>query len=150
MLAVFSEFPDSVFRLDATRILDFFMLFPNELRNTRLPQSSRSLLPELRTTKYNMVPNRVRIFYQLHPIQNAALNHLVKSEFVQRVSTEQSKGYKRSNKPVPIELQDRMIAWKNIRELRPILEGYLLKLSVTGKDGLKGRSRLYNVTYDAA
>ena len=150
MLSVVVAFPEHTFQLDELRILDFFVLFPSEIRNARIPPSSKSLAPNLRSTRYNSVPNRLRIFYQLHPIQNAALDHLVKAGFVSRVLEGTSEGYLRTDKAIPGDVQERIQASQAMKQVRPIMEGYLLKLPLAGKDGLKGRSRLYNVRYDAA
>lgn len=149
MLSVFAAFPERTFQLDELRILDFFILFPSEIRNARIPAASKSLAPNLRATRYNSVPNRLRIFYQLHPIQNAALDHLVKAGFVSQETKEGVEGYLRTPKAIPAEVKRRIETSRALEQTKPIMAGYLLRLPLTGKDGLKGRSRLYNVRYDA-
>src|SRR5690348_14875343 len=47
------------------RIIDFIVLFPNDLENIKMPMGSTKYKTKFKSNKYNSVPNRKRLFIQL-------------------------------------------------------------------------------------
>jgi hypothetical protein len=67
---------------ERVRMLDFILLFPQDLKNVRLPPGYMSLKNKHTENPYNQVPNRKRLFYQLDTYFETAVECLLSYELL--------------------------------------------------------------------
>lgn len=150
VLRLLTASPKEDFEVDKIRVLDFFLLFPEQLEALRFPSAikkQRSLFVA-GYNPYRSLENPRRIFFELEPFQIAAIhclaacgladNEKLKAGFVTR-----------TDKPIPSVLAT-AIEQRNTESkvLVDLLSVEFAKLSFFGEGGLKERSNLLDVRYD--
>ncbi|TSE03529.1 ABC-three component system middle component 5 [Aquimarina algiphila] len=74
-LILFNHF--SKIEMDRYSIYDYFLLFPQDLRKTSLPNGFREFKKIKFQNKYNLIKNRKNTFKRLKEIQNITINSLI-------------------------------------------------------------------------
>lgn len=139
------------YELDALRILDFFLVFPEEIGSIRLPRPAQSWRTRLRTpaNPYWFEGDRLLAFAQMKAIQNTALSLLSAKGLI---DPEKLRRGRVSLFPerVPEQILT-LLRDKNAESatLLTFLVGVLGQLPVRGRDGLKDRSKLMEFRYDS-
>jgi len=132
---------------DRLRLLDLYLLFPEFVRDTRLPRSARAWRSRLRdrANEYWSTSDRILLFRQMTPIQKCALGLLEATGLV--VQDPVSRLWS------VLADQHAIIASANERnqedeETARFLSEVLLPLQLTGPHGLKARTGLMEWRYD--
>jgi hypothetical protein len=152
MLRLLQHVPQTPIETERARILDFYLLFPQELRTFTFPSEVKGLKRKLalKENPYQQINDPKRIFFRLEPYQTCALRTLAAHELINGRALADGRVL-RTEKPLPTGLE---AAMKAARELSPTLvefiSGPLLKLDLYGKSGLKNRSDLFEYRYDFA
>jgi hypothetical protein len=136
---------------DQLKLLDFYSVFPHLLKNIApLPRELGaykkiiSRIPEA----FEAMPNEKRVFYEMMPIQNAAIHNLIARDLVDAKSYAK-KIIARSKAPLPEGLADKIICDPFIKEEWYLfLVNELTLVNFDGKGGLKSRSNLMEYRYD--
>lgn len=68
--------------IERYRIYDYYLLFPNDIRNTSLPTEFRGFKKIKFENKYNIVKNRKTVFKRLRNIQDMCINNLISHNIV--------------------------------------------------------------------
>jgi len=150
VLRLLTASPKEDFEVDRIRVLDFFLLFPEQLEALRFPgaiRNQRSLFVA-GYNPYRSLENPRRIFFELEPFQISALHCLAAYDLV---DNEKFKAgfVTRTQKPAPptlAEAIDKRNAESKI--LVDLLSVEFAKLPFFGEGGLKERSNLVEVRYD--
>ncbi len=152
ILRILDKIPSITLEIDRLRILDFYLLFPNELSNFTFPaelRNEKSRLP-LKSNPYRQINDPKRIFFRLEPYQICALKSLVAREFIDESLFLEGK-VQRTENPLPEALSKEIQqANEPFPALVEFLTGPLLNIDLYGKSGLKGRSDLFEYRYDLA
>lgn len=139
------------YEVDTLKMLDFFLVFPEEVANVRLPQGQTSWKKRVVESQnpYWFSGDRLLTFTQMRIIQETAFILLASRGMIQHqlyldgyVSLELDN--------IPDELRE-LIHAKNTQEqtLMTFLTTVLGELPLRGKDGLKDRTKLLEFRYDA-
>lgn len=143
---------DRVLHFDQLCIADFYLLFPFRLEGIRLKQGHRSirkLAQAFQKRRYENQPDDNLLFSRMRPIQGAALETLVASDFFDRAFFE-TKVIVETDK-VESEALSRCIDGVNT-EQSTLMQALLLLIDdyeLLGPDGLKARTGLLEHRYDA-
>lgn len=139
--------------LDRTslRILDFYVLFPEELGQARLSTSLRSKVRRLNSEPrfpYDRLPAQQPLFARMEPSFDAALQTLIAKGLVIRSDGEM---YELLAENVPVTLLD-IARHRNAAEsdLIEVLIEVGTSFPSLGANGLKDRTGLAEYRYDAA
>jgi hypothetical protein len=138
--------------VEKLRLLDFYLVFPAELRHVRLPRTHR--VDKLRAEKllnvYRGPVNGMQAFRDMEPIQLAAIRALAASTLIDPAQLE--KGHViRTQVPVPADLTDPIRAARSMEQMMSdYVLGKLAEIPLRGTDGLKERTRLMEYRYDVA
>lgn len=139
------------FNWDQLRLLDFYSLFPHLIKNIKpFPRELGaykkvlSRIPEA----YESISNEKRIFHEMMPIQNTALNNLIAKNLIDAESF-QDGVVARTGETVPGNLST-VIGGDTVvqEEWYQFLVNELPLFSFDGKQGLKSRSDLMEYRYD--
>ncbi len=152
MLRVLEQLPSRPLEIERARILDFYLLFPAQLRNFTFPAEMRTYRKQLdpADNPYDQINDPKRIFFRLEPYQTCALRTLVAHQFVDSETFYEGKVL-RTDKLLPDELKQAIEAANaKCSTLMGFVAGPLLKMDFYGKSGLKGRSDLFEYRYDFA
>ncbi|WP_238913012.1 ABC-three component system middle component 5 [Achromobacter insolitus] len=132
------------------RILDFFLCFPAELQNVRLPvdhSGAKALAKSLKNV-YHGPLSKQKAFRDMEHIQIAAFRTLAASGLLNAPELETGL-IRRTGLPIPPELTSQL---QNFFEKNKSLVNYLLTkladIPLLGKDGLKHRTGLMEYRYD--
>lgn len=133
--------------LQAIRILDFFMVFPNELSEVTLPKGTARVkkLAQDGKNPYRGPVNRLQMFRGMEQIQMAAVNALSAAEMIDKKAL--SEGLVSLNvEKVPEEL------FEQLRKIENEVEEYIIsdlsQIPLRGAAGLKQRTGLMEYKYD--
>lgn len=150
-LQLLSVLPKKAYDTERIRILDFFLLFPEQIHTIRFPnevKNQRKYFKSLRN-RYEDVRDPKRIFfqlegYQLTAFQVLAINGLIdsgqlNSDMVQRTTKELS----------PALAKAVSTANSKMSPILELLSGPLNKVDLYGDSGLKFRTKLFEYRYDA-
>ncbi|MDN3619847.1 hypothetical protein QWY81_10315 [Polaribacter undariae] len=66
-----------VMNIERYRIYDYYLLFPNDTRNTSLPSGYRSYKKLKYQNKFNIINNQKTVFKRLKSIQDICINNLI-------------------------------------------------------------------------
>ena len=139
--------------LDRTglRVLDFYVLFPEQLVQARLTTSLRSKVRRLNHQPrfpYDRLPAQQPLFARMEPTFDAALQTLIAKGLVKRTVDQK---YELMRESVPRVLLD-IAADRNVieTELIHVLMEIGTSFNSLGTDGLKDRTGLAEYRYDAA
>lgn len=136
--------------IDRLRILDFYLLFPFLLTQMSFPRSAlkhkKGLPPG---GPYETIRDPYKVFIQLEPFQQSALNCLVSFGLLDSIKLKEGFA-KRTQKALPSALADSIqMANAKDSDLIALLTGPLFDLDFYGPQGLKARTRLMEYRYDA-
>ena len=151
MLRLVEHHPEKSLAWDTFRILDYYCLFPHELKQLSWPRSvqrfkSRFLYEE---TKYNKISNRRHLFHQLELIENVAARSLAAKGFIDADAL-QLAVLARTDKPLPTDLEPVVQRNDDAEDaLVTFLAQNLSQIPLLGEKGLKARSGLLEYRYDA-
>jgi hypothetical protein len=143
---------ETEYELDALRILDFFLVFPEELISVRLPRDAQPWRLRVKTPKnpYWFDGDRLLTFAQMKVIQDTALSLLSAKGLIDPATLREGRVSLLPTR-VPPDLEE-VLRKKNADNatLVTFLVSVLGKLPVRGRDGLKDRSKLMEFRYDTA
>ena len=141
----------SEYELDALRILDFFLIFPEDITSVRLPRNAIGWRANVRSLSnpYWFEGDRLLVFAQMKAIQDTALSLLSARGLIDPDALRDGKVRLIPDK-VPPTLNG-LVHAKNaeVATLIGFLVRDLAELPVRGRDGLKDRSKLMEFRYDA-
>jgi len=150
VLRLLTSLPKEDFEVDRIRVLDFFLLFPEQLEALRFPNAirrQRSLFV-VGYNPYRSLENPRRIFFELEPFQISALHCLAAYELIDKEKFKA--GFvTRTKTPIPPVLVgaiDKRNAESKI--LVDLLSVEFAKLPFFGEGGLKDRANLAENRYD--
>lgn len=152
LLRLLDKLPRSPHDLERIRILDFYLLFPNQIGDIKLPKEAirfRKLL-ESPETPYAAIQDPRRIFSELEAYQMTALKLLASANLIDIRGLAEGK-ISRTDQPIPQKLSAAMNS-SNDRsaDLIELLAGPLSNIDLYGKSGLKARTDLFEYRYDPA
>jgi hypothetical protein len=149
MLRILNLSPKQKFEIERLRILDFYLLFPNELFNFTFPMALLKKKKQFQSDNlYQKINDPKRIFFRLEPYQICALKCLAARQFINAELFLDGK-ISRTEKPLPDGLNEAVEkANKTSPALVEFINDSLLKIDLYGKSGLKGRSDLFEYRYD--
>lgn len=152
MLQILSAAPGEPFEVMKIRLLDFLLLYPEQLEKIRIPaelKGKRSLLAQ-EESPYRRVENPHRLFIELAPYQYQALYALAARELIdpQRLKDEY---VVRTPVPLPTDLVQ-AITHRNTEapHLLDIVSRDLARLPLFGINGLKDRTKFLSTRHDAS
>jgi len=96
MLLILENSTQDDFDWDTLKLLDFYTLFPQLLKNIKpMPVSLRAFSKVIKQIPdaYEALPNAKRILFDLGNLQNTAMMNLLAKEFVDVVRLPQFNGY---------------------------------------------------------
>jgi hypothetical protein len=139
------------YELDALRILDFFHVFPEDIRSIRLPRDATSWRAQISAAlnPYWFEGDRLLTFAQMKEIQNSALSLLSAKGLLDPERLRKGRA-KLVPERVPERLDD-LLRQKNTASapLVTFLVTVLGEIPVRGRDGLKDRTKLMEFRYDS-
>ncbi len=144
--------PARPFETERLRILDFFMLFPEEIENIRFPRElmGKRALFRRKNNPYRNLGNARRVFAELAPFQLAALQSLAARGLVDTKELQDGQVV-RTEQPLPPELSQAVVARNQLSpDLLDLVSSNLAKLPLHGEGGLKARANLQDTRYDAS
>jgi hypothetical protein len=131
------------------RILDFYLLFPAELKNMSFPKSmmrEKSRWKKLRS-RYNQITDPRRVFDELTSFQLSGMQTLLSTGLATQKG--QSDVVTLSRENLPSTLVRELESATNARiELLKLLTGPFKNIDLYGQDGLKARTGLFEYHYD--
>ena len=151
MVRLLSKLPPGRYHVERMRILDFYLLFPGQIPSIRFPQNLREQKKRFKRAagRYERIVDPYRIFLRLEAFQAEALGCLAShglispsillEGFVERTTQEIPPKLKAA-----AEASDRRLA-----EAIDLLTGPLVEIQLHGRDGLKGRTNLFEYQYDS-
>jgi hypothetical protein len=136
------------------RILDFFMLFPEQLSHVRFKNEHRRLRSQVKSIgtrpSYGRKPESLLLLDRMRPFQEAAMRALAERSFIEREAFDDG-WFTKTRKPLPRELEFRVLERNtNEKDLISILRMLLEQYDLNGEGGLKARTGLMDHTYDIA
>lgn len=150
LLQLFTRLPKIPFETEKIRILDFYLIFPENLNDVRLPKEYRSFRKTIQAVRdrYNNIENPVRIFHTLEPYQRFAINILLSYRLIESDAENDRKIF-RSNVPLPTIIAESIRrANEKQADFVNFLTGPLSGIDLYGDDGLKARTKLFEYKYD--
>jgi len=150
MLRLLTEAPERPLELERVRILDFLLLFPEQVEAIRFPEEikrQRSLFVR-RYNPYRSLENPRRVLLQMEQIQIAALHCLAAYGLIVKEKLEKNI-VERTNRALPPALAE-AIKMRNqeSKVLVDLLSMEFSRLPFFGDNGFKDRSRLLDTRYD--
>ena len=146
---------NTVLEIERVRIWDFYLLFPNKIKDIRLKQKEsdirkiRNRFIKDSKNPYEIVPVERRIFEKLKPYQLSALNCIASYGIIDKASLNQQ-CIRIINKEILddfVKQLDRVsIKEQNVIAL---MTTHFNQISLFGTDGLKNRTNLIESKYDA-
>lgn len=138
--------------LSKLRLIDFFLMFPSELKNITLPRghSRARRIAGQYTNQYHGPVSRNQTFRDMQHIQSAAYSTLAASEIFE--PTSYSKDIiSRTTLAIPNDLQTALtLAEKRDEALLEYLLGDFASVPLQGANGLKAKTGLMEYRYDVA
>lgn len=143
--------PARKFETERIRILDFFLLFPEEVENIRFPRelTGKRALFRKSHNPYRNLGNARRVYSEIAPFQLAALQSLA-SRGVLDPDALQKGEVARTTQELPTDLLEAISARNKLSpDLLDLVSSNLAKLPLHGEGGLKARANLQDTRYDA-
>lgn len=146
---------DTVLEIERVRIWDFYLLFPNKVRDIRLKQKEgdvrklRNQFIKDSKNPYEIVPVERRIFDKLKPYHLSALNCIASYGIIDKASLNQQ-CIRIINKNILDDFVEELdnVSFKE-RNVISLMTTHFNQMSLFGKDGLKNRTNLIESKYDA-
>ncbi|HTJ48462.1 MAG TPA: ABC-three component system middle component 5 [Cyclobacteriaceae bacterium] len=151
MLALLSFTREDELYLDKLRIWDFYLTFPNEVRDISFPKDLRPLKEKIfkdRSNPYEDLSDPKRIFERMRTYQLSAIKCLAVYGFVDSNLLSRNK-IKKTNKEIPKELQDYInnLPHEKVNVIKLVTSDFV-NLPLFGDKGLKARTGLIEFKYD--
>ena len=150
MLRLLERLPKTPHELVKLRILDFYLLFPSELKGFEFPRNIQTKKRNFQKENiYERIEDPKRILMRLEPFQITACKSLCSHGLIDPKVFDEGK-ILRTSLPLPESLLAK-IGESNLTEPEPIglLTGPFNNIDLYGKSGLKKRSDLFTYRYDA-
>lgn len=149
LLRILSLSPTEKFEIERIRILDFYLLFPNELFKFRFPLSEKGKRKYFQYgNPYQVIIEPKRLFFRLEPYQICALKSLAARQFIDAALLLDGKVF-RTSKALPEPLEKAVKdANQSSDKVIEFMTDSLLKIDLYGGNGLKARSDLFEYRYD--
>jgi hypothetical protein len=151
LLQLLTVDPSRQFEIERLRILDFFLLFPEEIEHIRFPRElmGKRTLFRKKANPYRNLGNARRVYAEIAPFQLAALQSLAARGLVDADALRDARVV-RTNEPLPPALSE-AVALRNQHspELIDLVSSNLAKIPLHGEGGLKARANLQDTRYDA-
>ena len=150
ILRLLTKLPFDDYEIDRIRILDFYLLFPQEISKMKFPRemlAAKRLIADYEK-RYEEFNDPRRIFHQLESFQTIALKCLASYNLIDAEHLLQCK-VRRTIMPIPKALQE-TIEKANLSDARIIdlLTHEFNSLDLCGDNGLKARTALLEYQYD--
>ncbi|WP_299051443.1 ABC-three component system middle component 5 [uncultured Polaribacter sp.] len=153
LLAYFKQ--DGLIEIDRLRIWDYYLLYPNKMKNIRLKREEKDVKQIIKSyilkedNPYEMVINDRKMFEKIKPYQMTAIKCLASYGIV-------NKDYLQENRISNINkniFDDYADDFKNLsvqeENAIKLLTSHFYQISLFGVDGLKSRTGLLESKYDA-
>lgn len=153
LLAYFKQ--DGLIEIDRLRIWDYYLLYPNKMKNIRLKREEKDVKQIIKNyilkedNPYEMVINDRKMFEKIKPYQMTAIKCLASYGIV-------NKDYLQENRISNINkniFDDYADDFKNLsvqeENAIKLLTSHFYQISLFGVDGLKSRTGLLESKYDA-
>lgn len=143
ILQLLTASPGTEFEVGKLRLLDFLLLFPEQMESVRFPTESaqkRSLFTREKNP-YRMIENPYRLFVELAPLHHEALGALAAHDLIDVAKLKQELVV-RTTKPLPTGLaQVLMLRNAETSHLIDVVSKDLGRLPMFGDNGLKSRTK---------
>lgn len=152
MLRLLEHHPEKSLAWDTFRILDYYCLFPHELKKLDWPRSIQKFKARFSyaETKYNKISNRRHLFHQLELIEDISARSLASKGFIDADALLRGT-LSRTDKSLPADLETVIQRNDDAEDaLVTFLAQNLSQVPLFGEKGLKARSGLLEHRYDAA
>jgi hypothetical protein len=152
MLRLVERHPEKSMAWNTFRILDYYYLFPHELKHLEWPRSILRFKSKFAytETKYNRIGNQRHLAYQLELIEDLSARSLASKGFIDAGALQQG-ALSRTDKAVPADLEAVIQQSDGAEDaLVTFLAQNLSQVPLLGEKGLKARSGLLEHRYDAA
>ena len=148
MLLVLDEFGNA--KVETLRIIDFYLLFPELLKDVKLPRSMakyKSMIHEIGDS-FEVVSNPKRLFHELYFFQEAAIRSLIaKGVFEKSKYLEGELAITQNSLPESLRVAFENSQYKSEKWYRFLLFE-LGRIPLGGDSGLKFRTGLMEYRYD--
>ena len=150
MVRLLNRLPAGRYHIERLRVLDFYLLFPAQIPTIRFPSKLRGQKRrfESMANRYDRLVDPYQLFLRLEPFQTEALGCLaahalisveaLTEGFVERTQTEIPRKLKSSAEQADAQYPD----------VVELLTGALIEIPLYGRDGLRGRTQLFEYRYD--
>ncbi len=152
MLQLLAAAPEREYVVERMRILDYFLLFPEQIETLRFPDEIRRKRSLFRRAynPYRNIDNPGRLFFMLEPFQTSSLQSLASRGLIKRDRFKAGL-VQRTAEPLPEALAAAIkVRSAQAPELIDLVSQDLAKLPLRGPNGLKARSHLVDSRYDAS
>lgn len=141
---------DKSIEKDRIKIIDFYMVFPKQMRSIRFPQNlgARKIRSELDKINDSYRPCRSPFLIQqkMSIIQDKVLNSLVTNEYLSYISSKNE--YTQGSKFSHLALSNSLFSNFINKDLENLILDFFINCPLNGKDGLKDRTALMEFRYD--
>lgn len=153
LLAHFKQ--DGLIEIDRLRIWDYYLLYPNKMKNIRLKREEKDVKQIIKNyiikedNPYEMVINDRKMFEKIKPYQMTAIKCLASYGIVNKDYLQENR-ISNINKNIfddyAEDFKDLSVQEENAIKL---LTSHFYQISLFGVDGLKSRTGLLESKYDA-
>ncbi len=150
ILRLLTKLPTDDHEIERIKILDFYLLFPQEINRMKFPRALLSFKRQIRKheQRYEEFNDPHRIFHQLEPLQIIALKCLAAYNLIDAESLSQGK-VRRTVTPIPKDLQETIEKANSVdSNIIDLLTRSFNSISLYGDKGLKARTELLEYQYD--
>ncbi|MCX6899799.1 MAG: hypothetical protein NT105_14010 [Verrucomicrobia bacterium] len=152
MVRLLNKLPAARYNLERIRVLDFYLLFPSQIPSMRFPtklRGQRKRFEDL-ANKYDQLVDPYQVFLRLEPFQTEALGSLAAYALISAEAL--NEGFvERTATQIPPRLKTiAEAADEKQPDVIRLLAGPLSEIPMYGRDGLKGRTHLFECRYDPA
>ena len=151
MLQLLAYSKEEEIPLDKLRIWDFYLTFPNLVREMTFPTDLRHLKENIfkeKNNPYEEITDQKQIFDRMKMYQISAIKCLASYGFVDSKLLDKNK-IKKTGKEIPVELLEQLKDLKNQKgNVIKLLTSDLVSLPLFGDKGWKARTGLLEFKYD--
>lgn len=150
MIRLLNRLPPDQYHVQRMRILDFYLLFPGQISSMRFPRDLQEERKRFKghADKYERIVDPYRIFLRLEPFQTEALGCLASRDLI-KPSTLLEGLVQRTSQEIPSKLRAAAEASdRRFPDAIDLLTGPMMGIQLYGRDGLKGRTGLFEYRYD--
>ena len=152
MLSLLAYSKEEEIYLDKLRIWDFYLTFPNEVREIAFPIEMRSLKEKIfkdKVNPYEELSDSKRTFERMKPFQLSAIKCIAVYGFVDSKLLGKSR-VKKTDKEIPAKLKEQfeLISTEKSNVIKLVTNDFV-NLPLYGEKGLKARTGLIEFKYDS-